>query len=87
MPRYFFDVFDGEDISRDAVGIDLDHEDMAAEHAAAALPDVAHDELPDGMQRDFWVKVRPESGDYIFTADLKFKADWLKNKNPAWETG
>ena len=47
MPRYYFDVFDGEDISRDEVGIDLDHEDMAADHAVAALPEMAHDELPD----------------------------------------
>jgi hypothetical protein len=80
MPRYFFVVFDGDEISRDDVGIDLDHEEMAAEHAVAALPDVAHDELPDGMERDFWGKVRPESGDYIFAADLKFKADWLKRR-------
>ncbi|MEQ1955185.1 DUF6894 family protein [Mesorhizobium yinganensis] len=80
MPRYFFDVFDGEDISRDEVGIDLDHEDMAAEHAVAALPDMAHDELPDGPQRDFWVKVRNGNGEYTFAADLKFKADWLKRR-------
>ncbi|MFI0848675.1 DUF6894 family protein [Mesorhizobium sp. IMUNJ 23232] len=81
MPRYYFDVFDGDAVTRDEVGIDLEHEDMAADHAVAALPEIANDELPDGMQRDFWVKVRPESGNYFFTADLKFKADWLKQRS------
>jgi hypothetical protein len=80
MPRYYFDVFDGADLSRDEMGIEIEDEDTVAEHAIAALPDIVQDELPDGMQRDFWVKVRPEIGDYIFTADLKFKADWLKRR-------
>ncbi|WP_442580592.1 DUF6894 family protein [Mesorhizobium sp. ASY16-5R] len=40
MPRYYFDLFDGEDISRDEVGIDLDHQGMAADHAVAARHEV-----------------------------------------------
>jgi hypothetical protein len=51
MPRYFFDVFDGEDISRDEVGIVFDHEDMAADQAVAALPDIAREEISNGQQR------------------------------------
>ncbi|MEQ1950988.1 DUF6894 family protein [Mesorhizobium yinganensis] len=78
MPRYYFDVFDGEFVVRDETGLNVDREEEVAQHAVAALPDMAHDELPDGNERDFWVKVRDEEGTYIFAADLKFKASWLK---------
>ena len=80
MPRYYFDVFDGDHIAQDDSGIDFRDEDEAAEQAVAALPEMAHDELQDGPQRDFWVRVRDESGTCIFVADLKFKADWLRTR-------
>ncbi|MFI0847783.1 DUF6894 family protein [Mesorhizobium sp. IMUNJ 23232] len=78
MPRYYFDVFDGQALSRDNVGIERDHENNAGEQAVAALREMAHEELIDGIERDFWVKVRDDEGTYIFAADLKFKAGWLK---------
>ena len=76
----FFDVFDGETVTPHEVGIDLDRGDMVADHAVAALPEMAHDEFPNGQQHDFWVKVHNGNGEYIFAADLKFKADWLKRR-------
>ena len=78
MPRYYFDVCDGDDVLHDQVGLDLEGDDMAADHAVRALPEMAHDELPNGPERDFWVKVRDEAGTYIFVADLKFKSVWLR---------
>ncbi|MFI0849091.1 DUF6894 family protein [Mesorhizobium sp. IMUNJ 23232] len=77
MPRFYFDVFDGDQITRDEIGIDFPDEDEAAKQAMAALSDIVHDGLPGGPQGEFWVKVRDESGAYIFAAELKFKADWL----------
>ena len=78
MTLYFFDVFDGEAFLRDDVGVDISTEQDAANHAVAALPEMAHDELQNGPERSFWVKVRDGSGDYFFMADLKFKQTWLK---------
>ena len=80
MPIYYFDTFDGEHVTLDGVGIDLPDLDAVKAQAVMALPEMAHDELPDGMQRDFWVKVHNGDGEYIFAADLKFKADWLKQR-------
>ncbi|MEQ1956254.1 DUF6894 family protein [Mesorhizobium yinganensis] len=80
MPRYYFDVFDGDGITRDEVGIESATQDAAADEAVAAIPDIVHDELPGPPQRNFWVKVRDEAGEYVFIADLKFKADWLKRR-------
>ena len=37
MPRYYFDVFDGDHITRDEIGIDCRNEDEAANHAIVAL--------------------------------------------------
>ena len=81
LPRYYFDVFDGETIAPDDLGIDCHTDEDAAAMAVEALPDIVHDELPGDPPRDFWVKVRDESGAYIFVADLKFKADWLKQRS------
>ncbi|MEQ1954430.1 DUF6894 family protein [Mesorhizobium yinganensis] len=80
MPRYYFDVCDGADVMYDQVGIELDRDDLVAGHAIRALPEMAHDELPNGPQRDFWVKVRDETGTYIFVADLKFRSSWLRRR-------
>ncbi|MEQ1955976.1 DUF6894 family protein [Mesorhizobium yinganensis] len=80
MPRYYFDVCDGEDVMHDQIGIELDDDNLVADHAVRALPEMAHDELPNGPERDFWVKVRDETGAYIFEADLQFKSVWLRRR-------
>lgn len=80
MTRYYFDVFDGELLAEDQTGLDLTNDDEAAENAIRALRDMVQDELTNGDERDFWVKVRGGDGEHFFTADLKFKSDWLKRR-------
>jgi len=58
MPRYFFDIDDGEKISPDAVGLELASDHEAQQEAVRALPGIAKDVLPDGPRRDFVIEVR-----------------------------
>lgn len=76
MPRYFFDVFDGEKLIRDEIGIELAGLENVRIAAIDALPDIARDELPDGDQRVFSVQARDEENRVVFKASLDFKAEW-----------
>jgi hypothetical protein len=76
MPRYFFDVFDGEKLVRDEIGIELADLEQVRIEAIEALPDIARDQLPDGDERAFAVEARDEHGRVVFAARLNFKAEW-----------
>jgi hypothetical protein len=78
MPRYFFDIEDNGELTVDDEGLELSSEKAVRDEAIRALPELAKDELPDGAQHSFWVKVRDESGAYIFQASLELKSGWLK---------
>ena len=76
MPRYFFDVFDGEKLTRDEIGIELAGLEQVRIAAIDALPDIARDELPNGDQRLFSVEARDQENRVVFKASLNFKAEW-----------
>ena len=78
MPRYFFDIDDGEHSSRGDVALEFADAQAARDNAVSALPDIARDVMPDGKRREFVVTMRDESGTPIFKATLLFKAEWLK---------
>jgi hypothetical protein len=48
-----------------------------SDHAVGVLPDIASDELPDGPNRMFWVKVRGEDGEHVYRATLALSSAWL----------
>jgi hypothetical protein len=77
MPRYFFDIDDGERETRDTIGQEFDNRESLKAAAVTELPHVARDELPDSDQRQFKVSVRDETGRYIFRATLTLRAEWL----------
>jgi hypothetical protein len=77
MPRYFFDIDDGERFTRDDQGLDCAGPEAMREAAIGVLPNIARDELPDGDRHDFTVKVRDEGGRYLFQATLSLVAEWL----------
>ncbi|MCV3209999.1 hypothetical protein OHD62_19340 [Mesorhizobium sp. YC-39] len=46
------------------------------------MPDIAREELPNGPNRLFWIKVRDEDGTYIFRASLALaSARLVENAN------
>ena len=70
MPRFFFDIHDGEDFTPDRQGVDLDDLDAAKEEAKKALRDIVWDELPVGDRRDFTVDVKNVAGQIVWRVTL-----------------
>jgi hypothetical protein len=77
MPRYFFDLHDGEYFTQDNTGLLCSSLADVSDQAVSVLPDIARDELPDGPARTFWVRVRHEDGRYIFRASLALVSAWI----------
>lgn len=76
MPRYYFDIHDGEDLVIDLDGI-VCETNQISDQAVSVLPDIARESLPDGPNRAFWVKVRAEDGAYVYRASLVLSTAWL----------
>ncbi|WP_414471355.1 DUF6894 family protein [Microvirga sp. M2] len=81
MDRFYFDIHDGERFTRDKVGNLCPSRKAMRDAAIKVLPDIARDELPDGDQRDFTVKVRDASGQYLFQATLSLTSNWLEHQD------
>ena len=77
MPRFFFDIHDGEMMTEDKDGVQLTDLEAVRTAAISVLPDIARDELPDGDAREFIVWVRDESDQRIFKASLTLQASFL----------
>jgi len=77
MPRYYFDIDDGEHRTYDETGHEFIGREAAREQAIAVLPNIARDMLLNGDRRDFVSYVRDETGNLIFTATLSLTARWL----------
>ena len=70
MPRFFFDIHDGEDFTPDRQGVDLDDRDAAKDEARKALRDIIWDELPVGDRRDFTVDAKNMAGEIVWRVTL-----------------
>ncbi|UVK38639.1 hypothetical protein LHFGNBLO_005831 [Mesorhizobium sp. AR10] len=77
MARYFFDIHDGKEFTGDEDGEICESLTEVSDYAVRVLPDIAREELPDGPNRLFWIKVRDEDGAYIFRASLILASAWL----------
>ena len=77
MHRYYFDIDDGRCATRDNDGHICGSMQEVRAAAIAALPGIAADQLPDGDNHAFIVKVRDESGSYVFFATLSLVASYL----------
>lgn len=75
MPRYFFDIADGERLTPDGEGTELQDIDDARDEALETLGAIAKDKLPDGDRRDFIITVR-EGERKLFTATLSLRVEW-----------
>ncbi len=77
MPRYYFDVDDGDRKFIDDEGSDMPDAKAARNEAILLLPDFAKTVLPDGGDRDFVSRVRDEAGNLIFEATFTLRSQWL----------
>ena len=67
---------DGEQITRDDEGLMFADLATACREAVRALPSVARDVLPDGMEKVISASVRDEAGTILFRAVLAFHCEW-----------
>jgi hypothetical protein len=76
MAIFFFDTFDGETLIKDLDGMSCSSTKELQDSAVAALPDMAREKLPDGLQRNFWVRVRDANNQQVFEASMTLSAQW-----------
>ena len=77
MPRFYFDLHDGNGFHRDEVGDECESFEEAREQAQVLLPDIAREELPDGDLHTFVCFVRDESGEVVYRGELTFRGTRL----------
>ena len=75
MPRYFFDIADGDKSGHDDEGLNFPDIKAARAGALQALGEIARDELPDGDCRDFSVSIRDQAGQVLLTATLTLRVE------------
>ncbi len=77
MPRFYFDIDDGREPFRDDLGFDLGGPQEARDHAVAALPEIAREQLADSDRRVFTSKVRDQDGRVVLIAVLSLVTEWV----------
>ena len=70
MPRFFFDIHDGEVFTPDREGLEMDGLEAAKDEAKKTLPEIVKDEMPDGDRRDFTVDVKDAAGQIVWRVTL-----------------
>ena len=68
--RYYFDIRDGDQFTKDEIGAELDGIEAVRSEAMRALRGIIGDVLPDGDQRSVVVVVRNEDGKPLLMASL-----------------
>ncbi|KRE11604.1 hypothetical protein ASE66_24045 [Bosea sp. Root483D1] len=77
MPRYFFDIFNGEAGPVDLRGHELDDEAAARAVALQTLADVARKDIPRGGEARITVRVR-RNGVPIYSAVMTLNEQWIR---------
>ena len=76
MPRYWFDIIDAGDPTRDSYGVDLADDDEARDQAIGLLQEMMRFELPDGDRHEIVVKARNERDQIVYEASLALDGRW-----------
>ena len=83
MPRFFFDIHDGEAFTPDRQGLELEDLEAAKEEAKKTLPEIVKDEMPDGDRRDFTVDVKDMAGKIVWRVTLSLVVESPSQGSPA----
>jgi hypothetical protein len=70
MPRFFFDIHDGEDFTPDRQGLELEGLEAAKAEAKKTLSEIVKEEMPDGNRRDFTIDVKNAAGQIVWRVTL-----------------
>lgn len=75
MPKYFFDLYDGDLLLPDPLGVELPDEEIARTEATKTLSEIAAQEIPaDGPRRLFRIVVIDEARTILFEVRIDFYA-------------
>jgi hypothetical protein len=78
MPRYYFDVRDGDTFIRDEDGLEFLDLERAKSEAARALVDMARDVVPASRCREMAIEVRDEAKEPLVRTSLRFEIQRLR---------
>jgi uncharacterized membrane protein len=70
VPHFYFDVRDGNNFTRDDVGVEFDTLDAAKFAAATAAAEMGRDRLPKGDAREVTIEVKDEKGFLLLTVTV-----------------
>ncbi|MGF9764444.1 hypothetical protein AAII07_56045 [Microvirga sp. 0TCS3.31] len=73
MPRFYFDVRDGESFAHDEEGMEFDNLDAAEREAATSAAEIGRDRLPKGDAREITIEVRNEYRQPVLTVTVSMK--------------
>lgn len=77
MPRFYFDVRDGDRFFRDDEGLELSTFERARAEATRALAEIAKEALPGAVQRELAIEVRDGSPGPVLRTSLWFEVEKL----------
>jgi hypothetical protein len=67
LPRFYFDVLDGDGFIRDDTGFQLVSLDVAEDEAIRATAEIGRDSLPKRLSPEICVRVRDEHGHSVLS--------------------
>jgi len=80
MPRFYFDVREGDSFTRDTDGLEFNGLNAAEYEADRAAAEIGREDLPKGKAREVTVEVRDEHGQPVLTVAV---AMTVRRMNPA----
>jgi hypothetical protein len=82
MPRFYFDVRDGEKITLDKEGMIFEGIEGARDEALRALAELAKDVSPGAVRRRLAIEVRDETKQSLFVVAAMFEVAQLRRARP-----
>jgi hypothetical protein len=73
MPRFYFDVREGESFTPDDEGLELASLDAAERMAAEAAAEIGRDQLPKGGVREVTIELRNEHRQRVLTVTVSME--------------
>jgi hypothetical protein len=78
MPRFYFDVLDGDKFTRDSEGIVCPNTERARDEAALTLAEMAKSVLRGTVARELAIEVRDEAKEPLLRTVLRFEVQRLR---------
>ena len=76
MPRYYFCIYEGNELVPDEEGSEFDSPEAAVQGAARAAAEIGMSRLAKGDLRDVVIEVRDERRQRVFTVTASMKIEW-----------